>query len=146
MSGRALVEDYMTVRMITLDWKHSVLDAAKRMVERNASSVAITGENGNIVGILTERDIAKVVANGLPPAGVTAGSLMSFPVVSVTKGTLLQDAVRLMVQKKLRHLIVEDPHSHQGLGIVTVTDIAKHMKEVLVDKELAASEVWELFF
>lgn len=146
VSGRVLVEDYMTVRMITTDWKHSVLDVAKLMVERNASSVAITGENDRIVGILTERDVTKVVANGIAPAGVTAGSLMSFPVVSVKKGTPLEDAARLMVQKKLRHLVVEDPHNHQAVGIVTVTDIARHMKEVLVDKELAASEVWELFF
>ena len=135
----------MTTRMITMGGKDSMLDIAKRMAERNISSVAITDGKDKIVGILTERDILKIVANSVPPKGITAGSLMSHPVVSIEKGSSVEDAARVMAQKKVRHLLVEDPSSRQTIGIVTVTDLARYLKQNLADEELAASQIWELF-
>ncbi|HJS68939.1 MAG TPA: CBS domain-containing protein [Nitrososphaera sp.] len=142
----ATVADYMTTRMITMDGKESVLDIAKRMAERNISSVAITDEKDMIIGILTERDVVKIVAKAVPPNGITAGSLMSNPVVSIGKGSSVEDAARVMAQKKVRHLLVEDPSSRQIMGMVTVTDLARYLRQNLADEEITASEVWELFF
>jgi CBS domain-containing protein len=145
-SDGATVVDYMTTRMVTMGWKDSVLDVAKRMIERNISSIAITDDKGRIIGILTERDVVKIVANGVPPGGITAGSLMSYPVLSIEKGSSVEDAARVMAQKKLRHLLVEDASNQELIGIITVTDLARYLKKNLADEELAASEVWELFF
>lgn len=145
-SDGATVVDYMTTRMVTMRWKDSVLDVAKRMIERNISSIAITDDKGRIIGILTERDVVKIVANGVPPGGITAGSLMSYPVLSIEKGSSVEDAARVMAQKKLRHLLVEDASNQELIGIITVTDLARYLKKNLADEELAASEVWELFF
>lgn len=142
----ATVADYMTTKMITMGWKDSVLDAAKRMIERNISSIAITDDKDRIIGMLTERDIVKIVANDMPPRGITAGSLMSYPVVSIEKGSSVEDAARVMGQKKLRHLLVEDASNQEMIGIITVTDLARYLKKNLADEELVASEVWELFF
>ncbi len=142
----ATVADYMTTKMITMGWKDSVLDAAKRMMERNISSIAITDDKDRIIGILTERDVVKAVANGVPPSGITAGSLMSYPVVSIEKGSSVEDAARVIGQKKLRHLLVEDANNQDIIGIITVTDLARYLKRNLADEDLAASEVWELFF
>lgn len=141
----AIVADYMTTRMITMGGKDSLLDAARRMAERNISSVAITDEKDRIIGILTERDIVKIVANATPPKGITASSLMSYPLVSIGKGSSVEDAASVMAQKKIRHLLVEDPASRQIIGIVTITDLARYLKQNLVDEQLAASQVWELF-
>ncbi|MDQ5876943.1 MAG: CBS domain-containing protein, partial [Thermoproteota archaeon] len=52
-----LVEDYMTTTTVTMNFKNSVLDVAKRMLAENISSIAITDDEGGIVGILTERDM-----------------------------------------------------------------------------------------
>ena len=145
-SDEETVVDYMTTRMVTTGWKDSVLDVAKRMIERNISSIAITDDKGRIIGILTERDVVKIVANGVPPGGITAGSLMSYPVLSIEKGSSVEDAARVMAQKKLRHLLVEDASNQELIGIITVTDLARYLKKNLADEELAASEVWELFF
>ncbi len=52
-----------------------------------------------------------------------------------------------MVTKKLRHLIVEDTYTNDVVGIITVTDLAKYLKQKSkTDEELQASEVWEIFF
>ena len=141
--SEATVADYMATRMITMGWKESVLDAANRMIERNISSIAIMNDENRIIGIITERDIVKIVANGVPAGGITAGSLMSYPVVSIEKGSSIEDAARLMAQKKLRHLLVEDA-GKAIIGIITVTDLARYLKKNLAEEDVAASEVWEL--
>lgn len=51
-----------------------------------------------------------------------------------------------MATKKLRHLIVEDTYGTRVVGIITVTDLARYLKQKTKTEELSASEVWELFF
>lgn len=144
--GNAIVEDYMTIDMATINQKHSILDVAKRMVERNISSMALTDDKDRIVGILTERDIVKVVTNGVPPDGVTVGSLMTRPVVSISKDSPIEDAARTMALNKIRHLMVKDPINEQIIGIITLTDLARYLKQNLANEDIESSEVWELFF
>ena len=141
-----LVEDYMTITTVTMNFNNSVLDIAKKMLAQNISSVPITDDEGGIVGILTERDMLKIIANELPPGGISAMNLMSFPAVKVKKNAPIEQAAKIMATKKLRHLIVEDTYGTRVVGIITVTDLARYLKEKSKTEVLSASEVWELFF
>jgi signal-transduction protein with cAMP-binding, CBS, and nucleotidyltransferase domain len=142
-----LVEDYMTTTTVTMNFKNSVLDVAKKMLAQNISSIAITDDEEEIVGILTERDMIKVIANELPPGGISAMSLMSFPTVSVKKNAPIEEAAKIMATKKLRHLIVEDTYGKDVVGIITATDLARYLKQKSrTGEDPAASEVWEVFF
>lgn len=134
------VEDYMNKRMITIDSKTSVKYAIKMMAERNISSVAIVDatNKSRIIGILTERDIVKLLANDVPPDAITIGSLMSFPLVTINKNSSLEDAARLMIQKKLRHLLVNNPEDGETIGIITTTDLARYLKQKVSPQELAS--------
>jgi signal-transduction protein with cAMP-binding, CBS, and nucleotidyltransferase domain len=140
------VEDYMTTTTVTMNFKNSVLDIAKKMLAENISSIAITDDEGEIIGILTERDMMKVIANELPPSGISAMSLMSFPTVKVKKKAPIEEAAKIMATKKLRHLIVEDTYGKDVVGIITVTDLARYLKQKSKTDELPNSEVWEVFF
>jgi predicted transcriptional regulator len=165
------VEDYMNARMIMRDSKASVLELAKVMVEWSVSSVAITDEENNkkVVGILTERDIVKSIAKGVPPDSITAGSLMSSSILSIRKDQPIEEAALLMIRKKVRHLLVEDPSSHNGvIGIITTTDLARYLQKRMKptaalredekeqqqqsssssssSEQLLLSEAWELYF
>ena len=141
-----LVEDYMTTTTVTMNFKNSVLDIAKKMIAQNISSVPITDDEGEIIGILTERDVVKIVANELPPGGISAMSLMSFPTVKIKEKAPIEEAAKIMATKKLRHLIVEDTYGTRVVGVITVTDLARYLKQKSKTEELSASEVWELFF
>ena len=142
-----LVEDYMTTTTVTMNFKNSVLDVAKKMLAENISSIAITDEEEEIIGILTERDMIKVIANELPPGGISAMSLMSFSTVNVKKNARIEEAAKIMATKKLRHLIVEDTYGKDVVGIITATDLAKYLREKSRTGEVpAASEAWEVFF
>jgi CBS domain-containing protein len=170
------VEDYTNARMVMRDSKASVLELAKVMVEWSVSSVAITDEENNkkVVGILTERDIVKSIAKGVPPDGggsgsITAGSIMSSPILSIRKGQPIEEAALLMIRNKVRHLLVEDPSSHNGvIGIITTTDLARYLQKRMKptaalredekeqqqqsssssssSEQLLLSEAWELYF
>jgi CBS domain-containing protein len=115
---------------------------------------------------LTERDIVKSIAKGVPPDGggsgsITAGSIMSSPILSIRKGQPIEEAALLMIRNKVRHLLVEDPVRNVVIGIISTTDLArylkKRMKQVSVDREdekeqqssssqVLLSEAWELYF
>jgi CBS domain-containing protein len=161
------VEDYMNTKMVMRDSKASALDLAKVMVDWGVSSVAITDEDQNnnkkkVIGILTERDIVKSIAKGVSPDGITAGSLMSSPILSIRKGQPIEEAALIMIRNKVRHLLVEDPARNVVIGIITTTDLArylrKRMKQATADREdekeqqpssssqLLLSEAWELYF
>lgn len=140
------VEDYMTTKTMTMNFKTSVLDIAKKMLAQNISSVPITDDEGEIIGILTERDIIKIIANELSPSGISAMNLMSYPTIKVKKNAPIEEAAKIMATKKLRHLIVEDTYGTRVVGIITVTDLARYLKQKTKTEELSASEVWELFF
>lgn len=86
------VEEYASTRMVTVDSKKSVLDAATTMIERSISSVAITDDKNKIIGILTENDIVKLAANRVSLEAITAGSLMSTSLVSISKNSSIEQA------------------------------------------------------
>src|ERR671921_2722 len=135
------VEDYMTITTVTMNFKNSVLDIAKKMLAENISSIPITDDDGEIIGILTERDMMKIVANELPPGGISAMSLMSFPTIKVKKKAPIEEAAKIMATKKLRHLIVEDTYNKDVVGIITSTDLARYLKQKSkTNEELSRSE------
>jgi predicted transcriptional regulator len=152
------VEDYVNTQMITRDSKASVLEVAKAMVDWSISSVAITDEESKkVIGILTERDIIMSIAKGVPPDGITAGSLMSSHILSIRSDQPIEEAALLMIRNKVRHLLVEDPARYGVIGIITTTDLAKYLKHRMKqtaavtenEKEQSSellAEVWELYF
>ena len=137
----------MTTTTVAMNFKKSVLDIAKKMFAENISSVAITDDDGEIIGILTERDMMKVIANELLPSGISAMNLMSFPIVTVKRKAPIEEAAKIMATKKLRHLIVEDTFGKDVVGIITSTDLARYLKQKSkTNEELSRSEAWEIFF
>jgi signal-transduction protein with cAMP-binding, CBS, and nucleotidyltransferase domain len=142
-----LVQDYMTTTTVTMNFKKNVLDIAKKMLAENISSIPITDDEGEIIGILTERDMVKIIANELPPTGISAMSLMSFPTVSVRKNAPIQEAAKIMATNKLRHLIVQDTYGEDVVGIITSADLARYLRKKSRTGEVPApSEAWEVFF
>src|SRR5215204_5016927 len=132
------VQDYMNARMVMRDSKASVLELAKVMVDWNVSSIAIADEeqNNKVIGILTERDIVKSIAKGASPDGITAGSLMSSPILSIRKDQPIEEAALIMIRNKVRHLLVEDPAAQNRaiIGIITTTDLARYLKKRMKEK------------
>ncbi|MEM3601897.1 MAG: CBS domain-containing protein [Candidatus Bathyarchaeia archaeon] len=118
-----LVRDVMVRDLVTVETTVSVMRAVKLMNDFEVGCLLIV-EKGEVVGILTERDILKrVVAEGRKPDETFVSDVMSTPPVVVSPEMKLEDAVEVMFKKKIKKLPVVE--NGKLVGLVTLTDIAR---------------------
>jgi CBS domain-containing protein len=117
----------------------SVLDAAKRLAEKDVGSLPICGEDDRLKGMLTDRDIVvKVLAQGKDPASVKAGELGQGDGQTVTVGAddSIDEALRTMIDHKVRRLPVID--GQRMVGVISQADIATNVDEEKVGELVEA--------
>ena len=126
----SVVRDIMTKEIIMIDGSETALEAAKRMSEKGISSLFVV-KDGDPVGIVTERDfIKKVCAKEIPIADVKVSEIMSKILTTADPETPIEVAVQRMVNHKIRRLPIIE--SGKIVGIITVTDLAKHLRTTLL--------------
>jgi len=82
------------------------------------------------VGIITLRDVlSKVVVQCLAPRALTARQIMSSPVVTISESATVEEAARLMAQKKVETLPVMN--DEKLVGVLTFTDIVFEVPTML---------------
>ena len=114
------VSDVMTEAAVTDRPDESLSQAARRMWEQQTGSILLV-ENDRLLGILTERDVLKAVAEGVDLDAPVA-EVMSKDLVTVDPGTSLRDAARIMADRWIRHLPVLD--GGRLVGVVSQRDLA----------------------
>ncbi|MFZ3170281.1 MAG: CBS domain-containing protein [Candidatus Methanoperedens sp.] len=123
------VGDLISGRLIYIDSEDNVIKAAILMRENNISSLLVK-HKGDFVSIITEKDIInKVVAEELYPGDVKVSEIMSKDLFTVSKNESIEEAVKLMRKKGVRRLVVLE--NERIVGIITETDIAKHLKAIV---------------
>jgi CBS domain-containing protein len=125
-----LVRDIMTKDLLTISEKDTALKAAQLMSEKGVSSLIVISDEQPI-GIITERDfIKKVCLKELKLSNVKVGDMMSKIRTSASPDTTIDVAVQRMVNNRIRRLpIIENGNL---VGIITVTDLAKHLRTILL--------------
>lgn len=104
----------------------SVADAAAAMREKRRGS-GVVCDGGKVVGIVTERDLLRVIANGEGLDGSLSDVMTADPRTMATEETLFE-AIRLMNQGGYRRLPVVDP-SGQPVGIFDVKTVVHFLVE-----------------
>jgi CBS domain-containing protein len=101
----------------------SVFEAVKRMVEANVGSLLVT-EEGEITGIVTERDyLRRVALEGRTDKETAVREIMSSPLIVVTPQTTIDECMALMTDRRIRHLPVVE--GGEVVGVVSIGDIVK---------------------
>ena len=119
----------MVTEVVALDGNVSVKEAAEIMAQEGVSAVIVTLE-GKANGILTERDILKrIVAEDKNSRKTKVKEIMSSPLVTIGPSTDLEEAARLMFEKKIKNLPVV--HKNRLVGLVGLQDILRFQPEVL---------------
>jgi CBS domain-containing protein len=86
-----------------------VTTVAQSMEGGTTRAVVVLGSNGEVIGIVTDRDLrAKVVARGRDPSVTTAGAVMSSPVFTVPVTARAIEALLEMTHREIHHLPVID--------------------------------------
>lgn len=101
----------------------SVLMAVRTMNEENIGAVLIMDQDG-LVGIFTERDVmVRVVGYGRDPTATSVSDVMTSAVYSVEPATTVDEALRVMSDRRHRHLPVME-HG-QVRGLVSMGDLSR---------------------
>ncbi|MEO9295551.1 MAG: CBS domain-containing protein [Nitrososphaera sp.] len=129
--SQSTVAQYMNERLVTINIKSTARDIAKLMDKNNVSSVLVTDDNNDIIGIFTERDIVRIISRDLQPDRII---VISPPLVYVDANLSMEQASATMLKNKVRHLLVKDPISKEIVGIMTNTDFAKYLRNQSVSK------------
>ena len=142
LSAKMLVREVMSSPVISVDENEDIVQVANKMREQRVGAVIVVNENGNPVGIVTERDIVtRVVADGVDPNMLVASKVMTSPLKMVEPDLGLMDAMKMMDRENIRRLGVI--YKGELVGIVTdrsiirlvptIMDIMKEQKEIMGD-------------
>ena len=144
------VREIMSRDVICLSEKSSLYDVVDVMLANQIGALPIVDGDENLVGIVTERDIALSLAGEIDDR--TAQDYMSTKVFTTTPGTPIESACKIMVRNGLRRIPIVGGEADISkaakklLGIVTSTDIIRffNAKEFFDNlNSNAASEVLE---
>ena len=113
----------------------SVGDVVTRLAQNRIGALPVV-DQGNVVGIFSERDIVYGVAQyGAAFLTKTVADTMTAPAISVSPDTAILSALSLMTKRRIRHLPVVD--GEQLIGFVSIGDLVKHRIEK-IEAEAAA--------
>jgi len=116
----------------------SVEEAARLMREQHVGALVVVdpADSGAPAGVITDRDIAiEAVGQGIAPATVDVGSLMSSPVVTVREEAGVLEALSKMAARGVRRAPIVDRNG-QLKGLTSIDDLLP-----LIAQELARISV-----
>ena len=102
-----------------------VLKAIELMCEKNIGGLLIV-ENGKLAGIFTERDYArKLILKGKSSKDTPIGELMTPNPFTVSPESSIDDCMKMMTDKKIRHLpVVEEGNL---IGMISIGDVVRQV-------------------
>ena len=135
----ALIYDLVKDRRVySIEAEHSVLEAARFMMEHNIGALPVT-RNGELVGIVSERDIMnRVVAVGRMPGTTKISEIMTVNPKSISVDESVENSLFLMREFGFRHLPIID--GKQLKGLVSLRDLLlRYVSQKEAESRRAAS-------
>lgn len=127
------VSELMTAAAVTDAPDDTLAEASAKMWQQQTGSLLVMDGN-SLVGIVTERDVLRTVAEGHDPKTVSLRDVMTKDPVTIGGDTTLNDAAKIMFEKWFRHLpVVGDDGG--VLGIISLRDLLTLVAEGLEDPE-----------
>ncbi|MDH5793055.1 MAG: CBS domain-containing protein [Candidatus Bathyarchaeota archaeon] len=131
--------DIMVKKVITTKQEATIEDAIKLMNKYEIGCLVVV-ENGKPVGIITERDLLKrVLAKSKELRNMKVMEIMSEPLISVEPNTEIEEAAKLMFQKKIKKLPIVE--KGKLLGLVTLTDILRIQPQLIKMYKIFSSDL-----
>ncbi len=128
------VRDIMTTRVWSCSYNATVASAAETMLDRDCGFVPVVGNEGEVLGVVTDRDLCMALvkrdrrASEIPIAEVCSGR-----VVACHAGDEIHDVLQVMENARVHRLpVLEDGRLH---GIISMTDVLRHAVPVRTETD-----------
>jgi len=122
------ISEIMTKAAVTDSADDTLTEACDRMRHAQTSSVLIM-DGDRLVGIITERDIVKTVAQGLDPKETRLKDVMTTDIITIGPQTTLKEAANIMATKWIRHLPIVE--GSKVVGMISQRDLTGVLAEAL---------------
>jgi CBS domain-containing protein len=119
---RRRVAEIMSVPALLVEAEATVADACEVLDGEGVGAVFV-GRPDDVVGVLSERDVVRLVASGGDPSTTLVRDAMTSPVVVVHADDTLLDAAVQALDLGVRHLPVEDGGRVEG--VVSIRDLVR---------------------
>ena len=120
----------------TLSPDASVREAVT-MMDRNDVGLLVIAKDDDLVGIISERDIARrVILKDKPSATTPVKDIMTTDVITITPEQSIDACMALMTGKHIRHLPVMD--GKKLAGLISIGDV---VKATIIEKEQLIKEL-----
>jgi len=123
-------EDTVT---ITSESGNTARDVAEVMVKKGISSVIVIDKKTKPIGIITEKDLVRrVCLKNMSASRFAVEEIMSSPLITIMAYDSVDTASRIMTHNQIKHLVVLE-EDNRICGLLSVTDITKHLAEILLN-------------
>ena len=124
--GEVRVHELMTRRVTSVHPATSVERAARLMEECDCGALPVIGDNGVLVGMITDRDIAlRIVARGRDARNAIVADCMTERVFACYANESVTECMRQMAQHQVRRMPIVDDRGRL-VGILAQGDLARH--------------------
>ena len=120
MVKHIMIEDVVTGRPDV-----TIKDVIRTLYEKHVGSIVITDYNHKCVGIFTEQDAIRIIANEVP-LDTTIDQVMTKNVVTIGEEASLDEARRILVSHRIRHIPVVD-HKGELVGLLSVRKLLEQL-------------------
>jgi CBS domain-containing protein len=123
LARMAAIADVMNPEVVTVAPEDTLGEAAAKMTEKGIGAVVVS-DFGRIIGILSERDIMRAVADRIHSSEARVREWMTADPITATPDTSVEEAGRTMLENGFRHLPVVE--GERAIGIVSIRDVAQY--------------------
>jgi CBS domain-containing protein len=120
---RNILEEKSLQELITVAPDASIVEAARLMTLWNVGALLVLDDQGELIGLVSERDFVREVSAGEPLAECTVEDVMQREVRLVPADLSSDECMAVMTHLRLRHLPVTD--GERVLGIISIGDLVR---------------------
>src|SRR3954462_9681563 len=121
----ATVAEVMNRDVLAVDPTASIGEAAEKMMDAGVGAVVVMEDMVGMVGIVTERDLMRAVAQRARAAEARVRQWMTESVVTIAPDTEIKDAAKMMFEKNFRHLPVVNKDGRL-MGIASLRRLSQY--------------------
>ncbi len=108
--------------LVTVEDCASIRDAARVMEKHNVGLLVVVDKDGKMIGVISERDIARLVAEGVDLDKTPVKEVVKREVVTIREDESVAKAALLMKKYGIRHLVVVNSEG-KPIGVISIRDL-----------------------
>ncbi len=125
MAGK-LVTKLSNRKCFTLSEKDTLKTASEKLQKYNIGSMPVLSEQDkNVIGIISERDIARYISNDEFKNDLPVTKIMSKNIFSCNLNASVTELMEIISNNKIRHILIME--EKKLLGTVSIGDVVNHI-------------------